>query len=418
MGATDGGFPMRNTAKFFLIIFIVTAAAFALSGCHDSRSGGDPVPETETVTPLPPPPPPPPSPPPPPPPSECNAANCPTGCCSETGVCYTGNTVEACGTGAATCNVCTEGQTCSNAVCGSTPPPPPPPPPQLKPAKTIRRLGATGAETESKTFTYDGPSGRLIGIVWNLAGTETTVSISYDLAAPIARVSISTAGAGVWANQEWRLDETGRIVNVFDRKLTTSPPTEAAWNFAYEGANALPSQWHLYMDVDGDRSIDDVDPSADILMTVDATYDPNGRIESYTLDTLPFGALPDIDWTFEKNAANDCIEQAIYTPAGAPGVEYDYTCTFDSAGRLEIMVADTAASSSVVSTFRYDASGNLVRREISTDADPATAEEVIEYTYENFPAAWYPPFVPIPYRDALWGLDGMDVNFFTLTPLM
>jgi hypothetical protein len=45
-------------------------------------------------------------------PGTCNAANCPTGCCSSAGVCLAGNTLPNCGSGGAQCTPCLAGETC------------------------------------------------------------------------------------------------------------------------------------------------------------------------------------------------------------------------------------------------------------------------------------------------------------------
>jgi hypothetical protein len=51
--------------------------------------------------------------------SKCGPSNC-TGCCDSIGNCWAGTTPATCGTGGATCQVCTSSQTCSNSVCTLT----------------------------------------------------------------------------------------------------------------------------------------------------------------------------------------------------------------------------------------------------------------------------------------------------------
>ncbi len=47
----------------------------------------------------------------------CNAATCPSGCCSSATSCETGATASACGTGGSSCSVCTSTQTCTAKAC-------------------------------------------------------------------------------------------------------------------------------------------------------------------------------------------------------------------------------------------------------------------------------------------------------------
>ena len=51
------------------------------------------------------------------PPAKCNSTTCADGCCGTDGECYTGVSPQACGTGAATCQECTSGESCVQGQC-------------------------------------------------------------------------------------------------------------------------------------------------------------------------------------------------------------------------------------------------------------------------------------------------------------
>lgn len=50
------------------------------------------------------------------PPVKCNSTTCST-CCDATGTCLPGNTVDACGTGGITCQMCNPGKVCNSGQC-------------------------------------------------------------------------------------------------------------------------------------------------------------------------------------------------------------------------------------------------------------------------------------------------------------
>lgn len=50
-------------------------------------------------------------------PGGCDSTNCATGCCTAAGVCITQTTPSRCGTGGASCSMCTAGNTCVTGVC-------------------------------------------------------------------------------------------------------------------------------------------------------------------------------------------------------------------------------------------------------------------------------------------------------------
>lgn len=52
-------------------------------------------------------------------PQSCSASNC-DGCCDATGVCFKGQSSEACGASGASCAACMAGQTCQPLTAGST----------------------------------------------------------------------------------------------------------------------------------------------------------------------------------------------------------------------------------------------------------------------------------------------------------
>jgi hypothetical protein len=51
----------------------------------------------------------------------CSPSSCPNGCCNAEGNCTSGASLETCGTGGETCNVCSSTQVCKSGACAAAP---------------------------------------------------------------------------------------------------------------------------------------------------------------------------------------------------------------------------------------------------------------------------------------------------------
>lgn len=390
---------------FYCLVSLV--AALFIAACHDSNEIGELTQGT---------PPPPAAQSPRPPDIVCGPDNC-MGCCTESG-CQPGNMHGACGKAGDACNECSDAEMCRTGTClpTDTEPTPPPESTQPKAVSAIERKDPAGLLLESKSFEYD-ESGRVTQMVWVLLGVNTTMNIAYDTTGRNADVTVSTTGLSPspWSQEHWTLDGQGRITRIDDTNLALTPPVASVWTYEYSANTSYPINWSIYADIDGIAGIDIGDGSSDTVQVVDALYNGNGQILNYEWDYAPLGAnIKSYELAYDSETG--CIMNGVHISDGTR-TSFDYTCVFADDGKLIRLIRSHLGTPQHIAQFEYDEDGMLVRRTNSFDGD-ARVDETITYTYVETPEVFRPRFVPNPIQDARNGLDGLDIDFFMLTPMM
>jgi hypothetical protein len=124
-----------------------------------------------------------------------------------------------------------------------------------------------------------------------------------------------------------------------------------------------------------------------VIAKKDVTMDYSGNILSDTTDLSSLNAgVQKVEYTYDKDASGSTIRSTYDVDStGTKTLQESEKIDYTSAGKISKLTTfngDISQSPTGYTTYLYDASGNLIEKDIDPDADTATPPEKHTYTYD------------------------------------
>jgi len=127
-----------------------------------------------------------------------------------------------------------------------------------------------------------------------------------------------------------------------------------------------------------------------VIAKKDVVLDYSGNILSDTTDLSSIytsAGIQKTEYTYSKDASGSTIKRAYNVDSNgtktlSDSEEIDYTSD-GKVSKLTTYNGDITQPPASYTTYTYDASGNLIEKDITDDADPSTPQEKHTYTYDD-----------------------------------